>query len=274
MTRPWYARLPAAETRVPCGGGQHTIRWVGGDLELTDHPDAEAELVLAALGGDKPDCVRITESWTRRANDIDLLMILPRSDNDQVAVTWEDTTQPRRTSVAMSGPPGFPLPGQLPASAPAHIREIHAAAQATHARRIDILTMLALGHEFQKRLVGSIVDGAASAGATSPGGCRTPGSASPALAAALAGRVAPAVARWTGVDSNDVTVAVHKGSGWGSMFATDDAVWVALPVSWVSEVWACGVEVVDGKFVVGVTENGLLAVGEPGGKPVEIGSET
>jgi len=58
------------------------------------------------------------------------------------------------------------------------------------------------------------------------------------------------------------------------MFASDDAVWVALPIAWLADVWACGLEIVDGHFVVGVTDTGLLALGEPGGKPVEIGSET
>jgi hypothetical protein len=278
MTSPWYAKLPAAETRVPCGDGQHTIRWASGALELTSHPDAEAELVLAALGGDKPDCVRIAESWQRRCQDIELLTVLPRSDNDRIPITWEvvaETRSPHRTAIAMSGPAGGPLPsGQLPAGAPAHVRQMYQAAQEIRARRVDILSVLALGHEFQKRLVGTIVTGAASAGAASPGGLRTPGAASPALAAALAGRAAPAVARWVGVNPDDVTVAVYKGSDWGSIYATEDAVWVALPVSWLADVWACGREIVDGRFVVGVTENGLLALGEPGGKPVEIGSET
>jgi hypothetical protein len=269
MTDPWHAPLSPAQTRVPCGEGQHTIRWVAGELELTDHPDAEAELVLAVLGGGKPECVRITEAWQRRVSDIDLLMVLPRSDADELHVTWEDVqaaASSGRTSIAMSGPgaPGLraALPaGQLPASAPPRIRQMQAAAQEIHARQLDILTVLAMGHEFQKRLVGSIVAGAAD-GTT------------PALAAALAGRVAPAIARWLGVNADDVTVAVHKGSGWGSMFAADDAVWVALPVSWLARVWACGLDVVDGRFVVAATATGLLALGEPGAKPVEIGSET
>jgi hypothetical protein len=280
MTSPWYAQLPAAETRVPCGDGQHTIRWVAGALELTNHPDAEAELVLAALGGGKPDCVRIAESWQRRCQDIELLTILPRSDNDRIEITWEvvaETRSPTRTSVAMSGPPGGPLAmSQLPPGAPPHIRQMQQAALAIRARQIDILSVLALGHEFQKRLVGSIV---ASVGDAAPGVRQPPGEAAPALAtpalvAALAGRVAPAVARWVGVSPDDVTVAVYKGSDWGSIYATEDAVWVALPVSWLASVWACGLELMDGRFVVGVTDTGLLALGEPGGKPVEIGSET
>jgi hypothetical protein len=244
------------ETTVPCGEAHHAIRLAPDGLELVDHPDAESELILAALGGGKPNCIRIAEAWTRRVQDIDLLMVLPRSDEDEVRVTWGDVEvarSPVRTSVAMSGPPGPPVP--IPAGLPAHIRQMQATLQEAQARQLDILTVLALGHEFQKRLVGTIV---ASAGEASPG------EASPALAAALAGRAAPAIARWLDVDPDNVTIAVHKGKGWGSMFASDDAVWVALPVSWLSDVWACGMEIVDGRFVVGVGSAGVVAVGAPG----------
>jgi hypothetical protein len=246
------------ETTVPCGEARHTIRLASDGLELIDHPDAESELILAALGGDKPNCIRIVEAWQRRAADIDLLMILPRSDDDQIRVSWGDVEvarSPVRTSVAMSGPPGPPVPAGLPAGAPAHIRQMQATLKETYARQLDILTVLALGHEFQKRLVGTIVASVEDA---------PPGEASPALAAALAGRAGPAIARWLDVNADDVTVAVYRGSGWGSLFASDDAVWVALPVSWLAEVWAPGLELVDGRFVVGVGSAGMVAVGAPG----------
>jgi hypothetical protein len=251
MTSPWYARLAPIETQVPCAEGQHTIRWSNGELELTDHPDAEAEQVLAALGGDKPECVRLAESWGRQAADIDLLMVLPRSDDDQVQVAWDDVSvsrSPTRMGIAS-------VARMVP-----HVRELQAVVHETRARQLDIVSVLAMGHSFQKLLVGTIAASAEHA--------------SPALVAALAGRVAPAIARWLDVNADDVTVAVHSGDGWGAMFAADDAVWVALPIDWLSRVWACGREIVDGRFVVGVTDTGLLAVGEPGGKPVEIRSET
>lgn len=242
------------ETTVPCGEAHHTIRLAPDGLDLVDHPDAESELILAALGGDKPTCIRISEAWQRRAADIDLLLVLPRSDDDQVRVTWGDVEvarSPKRTSVAMSGPPGPPIPATLPAGAPVHTRQLQATLQEERARQLDILTVLALGHEFQKRLVGTIVAARA-------------GESAPALAAALAGRAGPAIARWLDVDEDEVTVAVHRGEGWGSLFASDDAVWVALPVAWLSDVWADGAEIVDGRFVVGVGPAGLVTVGAPG----------
>jgi hypothetical protein len=53
----WFDSLPPAEATVPCGADAHTVRWTAGQLTLPAHPDAEAERVLGALGGDKPECV-------------------------------------------------------------------------------------------------------------------------------------------------------------------------------------------------------------------------
>ena len=48
---PWFVCLPGCETQVPCGPGRHVVRWEAGAFRLPEHPDPEAELVLAALGG-------------------------------------------------------------------------------------------------------------------------------------------------------------------------------------------------------------------------------
>ena len=58
---PWFTSLPPCETLVPCGQGRHSVRWEAGELRLPSHADPEAELVLAALGGDKARCVEIAE---------------------------------------------------------------------------------------------------------------------------------------------------------------------------------------------------------------------
>jgi hypothetical protein len=277
----WYSSLPPAAVQVPCGEGQHTVRWESGALVLADHPDAEAELVLAALGGDKPHCVELAEMWDSRARDIELLTVLPRSSDDEIRVRWEDIDalrSARRGSIALSGPAGAPLPAaaMLPANAPPRIHQMRAEAQAARQRHLETLSVLALGPEFQMRLAGTV---AAHAGDASPGGSKTPGDASPALAAALTGRFAPVAARWLGIDPGDVRVSVHTGAGWGRLYAADDCVWAALPVSWLPDVWACGLELADGDLVVGVTEPGwpearVLALREPGGEPVEKTAHT
>jgi len=56
VSAPWWAALCPAQSRISCGTGKHLIRWADGQLTAADHADAEGELVLAALGGDKSEC--------------------------------------------------------------------------------------------------------------------------------------------------------------------------------------------------------------------------
>ena len=75
---------------MPCGQGRHVVRWEAGELRLASHADPEAELVLAALGGEKARCVEIAEAWRRHTADLTVLGIGPRGPADEVAVSWDD----------------------------------------------------------------------------------------------------------------------------------------------------------------------------------------
>ena len=92
----WFDSLPPAEAAVPCGGGTHTVRWAAGQLTLPAHPDAEAEMVLGALGGDKPGCVTLTETWARHAADLGVLTAGPRCAADWVIVDHDDVARAAR----------------------------------------------------------------------------------------------------------------------------------------------------------------------------------
>jgi hypothetical protein len=306
----WYRCLPPAVTRVPCGDGLHTLRWVDGALDLRDHPDAEAEGVLAALGGDKPGCLELAETWNRYTGDPDLLAVLPRSAADEVAVGWEDVaayrdgpggrgvigfgSAVRRVSPLVGGT-GWtayaPLAGQPPppvqqataAQMPARIQHLQAEMRARHARRIDLLTLLALGPAFQFRLAGQIMEALLTRGSGGIRGGGQPlreqggfgGDRSPRVTAALAGRAAPAVAQWLGIDPGEVAVTVHHGPGWGSVHADDGTIRLTLPASWLASVWACNLAVVDGHLVVSVTDPGwpdatVLGLRAPAAAPVTI----
>ncbi|MDQ2816330.1 MAG: hypothetical protein M3Z75_31930, partial [Actinomycetota bacterium] len=87
---PWFTCLPSCEAQVPCGRGRHTIRWQAGQLVLPEHPDAQAELVLAALGGEKAGCVELAEAWARHSRDLSVLAIGPRGPADEITVGWPD----------------------------------------------------------------------------------------------------------------------------------------------------------------------------------------
>lgn len=311
----WYLSLPSAEAAVPCGNGSHTVRWAAGQLSLPAHPDAEAELVLGALGGDKPGCMTLYETWSRHADDLAVLTAGPRSRTDQVTVTREQIDEQRAHWPALA--PGKMPPGGAAAGiglwsgssplTPGARRVVTARASATlHSaamvagrpggedflkraqERFEVLELLTLGPAFQFRLSGAVAAAWASAARAGDRDKQRP-----ALTAALTGRFAPAAAEWLGIDPDEVTVTPHEGPGWGTLSLTgagtsgdtrgDGAgqpgrLRASLPVDWLSDVWACGLAVVDGHLVVGVEEPGyprarVLALRAPGTEPVVLDAE-
>jgi len=344
----WFSSLPSADAVLPCGNGSHTIRWEDGRLSLLAHPDPEAELVLAALGGDKPACVTLSQTWSRHAADLTVLMVGPRSLADRVTVTWEQVEEQRThwqgagsfggMWVAASGtgsassfavtrpsasgaprPPSSgaaqpPAPGAPPAPGPPRPNPVRRIARARAIamagrgplgsggmrpggpgvddllqqalQRLEVLELLALGPAFQFRLSGAVA-----AAWASPARSADREKHRPALTAALTGRFAPAAAAWLGVDPDAVTVTPYEGPGWGTLSVSGaggpdagaasgagQGPRVSLPVSWLSEVWACGLAVVDGHLVVAVERPGyprarVLALPAPGADPVVLDVE-
>jgi hypothetical protein len=124
---PWYQSFPPADAYVPCAGQWHEIQFHNGELQLPGHPDAEAELVLAALGGDIPECVEVAQAWNHRKTDVGLLMVLPRSAQDRITVSWNDVEtfeSPQRGAVTLSGGAAMSIPTSLPPNAPPRLRQM------------------------------------------------------------------------------------------------------------------------------------------------------
>jgi len=151
-------------------------------------------------------------------------------------------------------------------------RQQQAQAEAEQAwrRRHDMLSLLALGYEFQVRLAGQV----AAAHAEEPGA-----TARPALVAAITGRLALVAEQWLGIDPDQVTVSLHSGPGWGQAELTGPGeqrrLRVALPASWLARVWACGLALTGGQLVVAVERAGwpqarVLALRAPGADPVPL----
>ena len=294
----WFDSLPPADTTVPCGTGEHTVRWEAGRLTLTAHPDAEAELVLGALGGDKPGCVTLAETWARHAGDLTVLTSGPRCDADRVRVDWPQIEElrgqlPRSLARLISwtrpSPPTTPTPPPtVRVTRRIHYRHAGAAGQVTpgfsgsrkedvirrQMQQIELLELLALGSEFQFRLAGTVI--AAWAG---PDRRDDRATRRPELSGVLTGRFAPAAQEWLGIDPDTVTVITHEEAGWGSLrmvgTGRGQRLRSSLPLSWLSEVWACGLAVVAGHLVVavedpGYPEAGVLALPAPDAEPVRL----
>src|SRR5580704_19598676 len=111
----WFTCLPSFQTQVPCGTGRHSVRWEAGSLELPSHPDAEGELVLAALGGDKARCVDVAQAWARHADDLSVLAIGPRGPGDQIAVGWDDVLEAEQAARAVVYRGSYISPPSTPA---------------------------------------------------------------------------------------------------------------------------------------------------------------
>jgi len=327
MTAPWWAAFGPAEATWRCGGLQHRLRWEAGRLTAPDHPEAEGELVLGALGGDQPECIRLLRAWGEHSDDLDVLMLGPRCSADTLTVDSRDAEELRSGPagwaghVSRPGPapggviPGTPLtwgslwfstlrsfavnarglPRGTAAYGPAHVaratqvarlRTTHGGAFLAHrpggarafvrgmgqdldralARRAELLELLALGPAFQFRLSATV------AAAWSE---RDPGTARPALTAALAGRLAPVLAAWLHINPDDVSCSIgaeraitEHGGGRKGMRA-------AMPVSWLSRVWAPGLALVGGHLVTDITRAefpnaDVLALEVPGGEPTAL----
>jgi len=290
----WYDSLPAADATVPCGSGTHAVRWEAGQLMLPSHPDAEAELVLGALGGDKPACVKMAETWTRHTADLAVLTTGPRCAADEVSVGWDEVAKQRAnlpplsqamraarlraTSGRFRPVQGAPaVPAALGSPATLAMDPGMAETVRRQQQRIEMIELLALGAALQFRLSGAVC--AAWAG---PDKADERRARRPAFAAALTGRFAPAAAEWLGIDPDAITVVPHETPGWGAMELTGTGAGrrlrAALPVGWLADVWACGLAVVSGHLVVAVEQPGyprasVLALPAPDAEPVPVDAD-
>lgn len=254
----WFSSAPPCTASVPCGNGTHTLRWNAGTIELPSHPDGEAELVLAALGGEKAACVEMAETWQRHVSDLSMLAIGPRGPADSITVTWDSVGE------SETQPPHMMMrPRRLPGT-------IQDEFDRAKRRMTDVLSLLALGPEFGYRLAGHVT--AAHAG-------RLDAKNRPALTAALEGRLAPVAERWLGIEPDQVRASLHDGDGWGSAalhgHGADRELRISLPAIWLASVWACGLVLVSRRLVVAVTEPGwpdarVLALTGPGREPTEL----
>ena len=278
---PWFTSLPPCETLVPCGQGRHSVRWEAGELRLPSHADPEAELVLAALGGDKARCVEIAEAWQRHTADLTVLGIGPRGQADEMTVSWDDVDAAGQAarSVSVLGYGAGPLaspPRAAMARAAIRYQQHQAETGEASQRRLDILSLLALGTGFQIRLGGQVVAAYADRLDEPDELGRTIRSV---LTAALLGRVALVAEQWLGIDPDQVEVSLYRGTGWGLVELTGRGeqrrLRVSLPAWWLARVWACGLALTGRHLVVAVERAGwpdarVLALRAPDAEPVSL----
>jgi hypothetical protein len=285
----WFTCLSRCEAAVPCGSGRHVVRWEAGALRLDSHADPEAELVLAALGGEKARCVEVAEAWARHAADLTLLSVGPR-DLNGLTVSWDDVDEAAQAGLGVAVSRGGILPAAGPGPGPvrrpsamlasamvqASVRRTRLLQEHAEARqrRTDLLSLFALGPAFQVRLAGQVV--AAHASRVDEQGEQGISRRS-VLVSALEGRLALVAERWMGIDPGYVKASLHAGPGWGAAELTGRGeqrrLRVSLPADWLARVWASGLALVGRHLVVAVDRGGwpdarVLALPAPGAEPV------
>jgi hypothetical protein len=182
-------------------------------------------------------------------------------------VTYGPGHAARATQVArLSAAQGGAFLARRPGSAHAFLPGTGQDPDRELARRAELLELLMLGPAFQFRLSATV------AAARSE---HDPGTARPALAAALAGRLAPAVAAWLHINPDDVTCAIGAERAITGQGGGRKGVRAAMPVSWLSEVWAPGLALVDGHLVTDITraefpDADVLALEVLGGEPAAL----
>lgn len=74
MGKGWSRRLPPLETEVRCSGTTHRIRWVRGSVVALDHTDLVAEQAMVALGAAPFPCLEIVHLATGFRDEAKLLL--------------------------------------------------------------------------------------------------------------------------------------------------------------------------------------------------------
>jgi|HubBroStandDraft_3_1064219.scaffolds.fasta_scaffold18728_3 hypothetical protein len=253
MTGPWWAGLPAAETRLDCGGQPHRLRWDAGQLHALDHTaDLAGEQILSALGGQSYPCLDVLDLWAGHAADLRVLILASRGPADPLA-TW---TPPPSRRAGYTGGGGF------------SVRRASSYAVLSHGPPDDpddgLIRLFSLGGLLRDRLAATVIAAwterlrGPAVGGPAPPRTSAPGTsaddagavaaARPALHAALYGRAVTALRSWTG--QRDLAVALTMiPEDQPPRLARDRAGLAAeLPFGWLADVWARDLTTCWGRF--------------------------
>jgi hypothetical protein len=240
----WWIGIPAAQTTVGCGDQTHRLRWEAGKLLALDHDDPEAERTLAALGGQRCTCVDVLDAWARQSKNARVLTLASRGPADPLVAQDEDAP----------GWPSAPRPAATPARARvrgwtsyAPISPVAAPGGATapETRQDELVALLALGGGLPDRLVAAVANHWATRLRRSD---KTVQRNLPQLHAALFGRVRAVLVGWLGEPGIQVELELLRNGGRASVTDEEGTLHVALPFTWLVDVWAKGLAISWGRF--------------------------
>ena len=211
----WWAGIPTAEVTVLCGGDSHTVRWEAGELIAVDHGDPEGEVTLAALAGETVPCLEMLRTWSRRADDPQVLTLASRGLTDPLNIDID------RLRFHYRGP--------------------------RRQTEEQTLRLLAAGGRLPDRLQATPAAIWTRRMRTGHAALET---ARPQLDAALYGRVLRTLRAWLGEPQLTVKLTMIGPEEQRRIVRTADGVHVSLPFSWLPDVWMRGLAVTFGQLCI------------------------
>jgi hypothetical protein len=249
--RPWWTDLSAAQMSLPCGDGEHRLRWEEGRLTAVDHPDVDRERALVALGGERVACLDLLEAWNAHTEDLDLLVLAARGPSDRLlepelddGVRYSGSYNRRPAFTALSSPGGRGGPGRR--GGWTMYQPLNAGG--SHGHDLTLARLANLSDGLTTRLVATVI-------ATWTDRIRDRddrvAAARPALHAALYGRVL-ATAYALGVQSLELDVVMIEAQARRSVSTQDGRIRCELPFNWLGDVWVRGLATALGHLCLNV----------------------
>lgn len=258
----WWAGLPAAQAAVSCGGQEHRLRWQAGELRALDHADADAERILAALGGQRCCCVDMLDAWHRHATDLRVLVLASRGPADQLS-PQPTPARPGGASVARQaggltlvrarGGPASSSASSASFTHPNARRRPAHPAPATAEPEYELIELLQLGGSLPDRLAATV---AANWSTRLGQPDEVTKRAHAKLHAALYGRATASLRAWLGEQALPVDLEMIDGRRQPRLSQHEAGISAELPFGWLVDVWAKGLAVTAGRFCLAAARIG------------------
>jgi hypothetical protein len=270
VTNDWWHRLTPVEVPIECAGETHRLRWEAGSLFALDHADAEGERALAALGGDRHECIGMLDAWARHQYDLRLLVLATRGAGDPIRYSaqsalphpgqWHGVVPgPHRRPVAVAPtPPVIGSAGHTVMTATSVGRNIGPVRgggpiPGAPPQPDDLMALLALGGSLAERLTAGVAaHWAERLTRGEPEACNRRAS----LVAALYGRVICTTREWLGEPDLELELNLIDNTRTPAIARpARGMLTLSLPFEWLWTVWACSLAVILGRFTLAVIES-------------------
>ncbi|HEX4978578.1 MAG TPA: hypothetical protein VFV35_00815 [Acidimicrobiales bacterium] len=246
---PWHEGLAPVTAELNVATGVHRVSWLGGNFVLDDHPDPDAELALAALGGARCTCLDVFDAWVAQADDPEVLTLGRRALADQVrgdraALARLEREAARWTAQWAAAADDLRVTGDVAGSS--RLADVAARAERRLRVRVGFVRLLGLDPDLVDRLQLTVLAAAERRWVVDP---HFRDRHRARLSAALAARALPGLRRAGLAPADPMQIELLPP---GEAAVVERHGRVALPLSWLTNVWGRGVDVVDGRFVVQV----------------------